>query len=128
MWKKSCTSCREITKTSNTIKETIRVCVLSVSPSFFVRNTHLQKSLMRGVRRSGGWARESGQLEGRAKNILPKIFSLKIFLSKIFLPKKITKNISEKGFLPKIFPKKYFCQIFFKKKGGGEAHFAARRA
>ena len=34
---------------SNTIKETIRVCVLSVSPSFVsLCNTQLQKSLMRG--------------------------------------------------------------------------------
>ena len=38
--------------TSNTIKETIRVCVRSVSSfvrSFFVRHTQLQKSLIRRI-------------------------------------------------------------------------------
>ena len=103
---------------SNTIKGTIIASVRSVSSSF-VRNTHLQKSLMRGVRRGGGimlgkgeWAVQRG---GQKK--LPKIFSLKIFLSKIFL----TQKKSLKIFLSKIFPNEYIfiinviVKIFFEK-------------
>ena len=72
------------------------------------------------------------------KIFLSKIFSQKIFSSKIFFKKKFsqiffwTKYCCQKYFHQKYFPKKIhqkyfrkntfcFCQIFFKKKGGGEA-------
>ena len=45
------------------------------------------------------------------------MFSKKIFSSKIFLKKTHQKYFQKKS--PKIFPKEYFCQIFFQKKKVG---------
>ena len=67
------------------------------------------------------------------KNISAKnIYVINIFAKNIFTKKNIVeKNIFEKIFLSKThkkFSKKYLWQIFFQKKGWGEAPLAARRA
>ena len=78
-----------------------------------------------------------------AKNIFGKniytinIFTKNIFGKNIFTKKNVAKNIVEKNIFvknifkknsPKIFKKNTYWKYFSKKKGGGEAPLAARRA
>ena len=75
---------------SNTIKETIRVCVRSViSFVCFVCHTQLQKSLMRSWEEVGVVWRAVRFGKGKKKIFMLKIFLPKIFSTKIFSPKNI---------------------------------------
>ena len=69
---------------SNTIKETICVCVRSV---ISLCHTQFQKSLMRRVRRGGGCMLGKGEWAVRRGG--PKILSPKIFSPNTFSPKYI---------------------------------------